>query len=46
MTYPRASLAWIAIALILLAAIILLREILMPFLVGIALAYLLNPIVS
>ena len=46
MTYPRASLAWIAIALILLAGIVLLREILMPFLVGVALAYLLNPIVS
>ena len=46
MTYPRTSLAWIGIGLILLVAIVLLREILMPFLVGTALTYLLNPIVS
>lgn len=46
MTCPRAPIAWIAIALLLIATIVLLHEILLPFLVGMALAYLLNPIVS
>jgi len=46
MSFPRVSLAWIAAAVLFLAAIVLLREILAPFLVGIAVAYLLNPVVS
>ena len=46
MNFPRASFAWIAASVIVLAAIVILREILLPFLVGIAVAYLLNPVVS
>jgi predicted PurR-regulated permease PerM len=43
--YQR-SIAWIAAAAFLVVMLLLLREILLPFLVGVALAYLLDPIVK
>jgi predicted PurR-regulated permease PerM len=46
MIYQRSSIFWITTAVILAGTIVLLREILLPFLVGIALAYLLDPLVT
>jgi predicted PurR-regulated permease PerM len=46
MAFQRPSILWIATAAIVAATIVLLREILTPFLVGIALAYLLDPLVT
>lgn len=46
MSYQRSVFFWIAASVILAGTIVLLREILLPFLVGIALAYLLNPLVT
>jgi predicted PurR-regulated permease PerM len=46
MSYQRSVLFWIAASVILAGTIVLLREILLPFLVGIALAYLLDPLVT
>ncbi len=46
MVYQRSLILWIAASVILAGTIILLREILLPFLVGIALAYLLDPLVA
>ena len=45
MKYQRPLIFWIVAAVILAGTIVLLREILLPFLVGIALAYLLDPLV-
>jgi predicted PurR-regulated permease PerM len=45
-SFPRVSFPWIAVTVLFLAAIVLLREILVPFLVGMAVAYLLSPLVS
>lgn len=46
MNFNRLSISWIAAAVIVGGTIVLLREILTPFLVGIALAYLLDPLVA
>lgn len=46
MNFQRSSIVWIATAVIAAGTIFLLREILTPFLVGIALAYLLDPLVT
>ncbi len=46
MAFQRPSILWIATAAIVAGTIVLLREILTPFLVGIALAYLLDPLVT
>jgi predicted PurR-regulated permease PerM len=46
MTVARPVIFWITIAAIVLVALVLLRPILMPFAVGMALAYLLAPVVD
>ncbi|WP_201842039.1 AI-2E family transporter [Microvirga zambiensis] len=46
MTVARPTLFWITIAIISLLMLVLLREILLPFAVGMALAYLLAPVVD
>lgn len=46
MNFQRPSIVWIATAVVAAGTIFLLREILTPFLVGIALAYLLDPLVT
>ncbi|GEO16300.1 AI-2E family transporter [Microvirga aerophila] len=46
MTVARPTVFWITIALIVLLMLVLLREILLPFAVGMALAYLLVPVVD
>lgn len=46
MKYQRSLIFWIVPAVVLAGTIVLLREILLPFLVGIALAYLLDPLVT
>ena len=46
MKYQRSLIFWIMAAVILAGTVVLLREILLPFLVGIALAYLLDPLVT
>src|SRR5688500_9790426 len=46
MTITRPAVFWIAISSILLLALLLLRPILMPFAIGLALAYLLVPAVE
>ncbi|WP_201835936.1 AI-2E family transporter [Microvirga zambiensis] len=46
MTVPRPTIFWISIVLVALVMLAVLREILLPFVVGIALAYLLAPTVD
>jgi len=46
MTVSRPTFFWITIALVLLVMLVVLREILLPFVVGMALAYLLVPAVD
>ncbi|WP_262298915.1 AI-2E family transporter [Microvirga sesbaniae] len=46
MTIARSTLFWIALAVLALLMLVLLRPILLPFAVGIALAYLLAPVVD
>jgi predicted PurR-regulated permease PerM len=46
MNFSRTSIIWIAAAVTGLALAVLLREVLLPFLVGVTVAYLLNPVVS
>ena len=46
MKVPRPTVLWIATVAAVLAAVVLLREILLPFVAGIALAYLLDPLVN
>lgn len=46
MTLARPTVLWIAALAIAVVAVVLLREILLPFVAGIALAYLLDPLVN
>lgn len=46
MNYSRTSIIWIAAGVMLLATAVLLHEVLLPFLVGATVAYLLNPVAS
>ena len=44
MSFNRPIVFWIALFLVLVSAVALLREVLLPFVAGMVLAYLLNPI--
>jgi predicted PurR-regulated permease PerM len=46
MTAARASVLWLATLAAIVVVVVLLREILLPFVAGFALAYLLNPVVN
>ena len=46
MNVSRPSVLWIATLAVVVGVVVLLREILLPFVAGIALAYLLNPVVA
>jgi predicted PurR-regulated permease PerM len=46
MTWSRPAAFWIGLGILLLAAVLLLREILLPFAAGLVLAYLLNPLAN
>jgi predicted PurR-regulated permease PerM len=46
MNAARSSMVWIATLAVIAAMVVLLREILLPFVAGFALAYLLNPVVN
>ena len=46
MNVTRPSIVWIATLATVIAAVVLLREILLPFVAAIALAYLLDPVVN
>jgi predicted PurR-regulated permease PerM len=46
MTWSRPVTFWIGLGIVLMAAVLLLREILLPFVAGLVLAYLLNPLAN
>ena len=46
MNVPRPSVLWIATLAVVVGVVVLLREILLPFVAGIAIAYLLDPVVE
>ncbi|MBV9970519.1 MAG: AI-2E family transporter [Xanthobacteraceae bacterium] len=46
MTWSRPVTFWIGLAVVLLATVVLLREILLPFVAGLVLAYMLNPLAN
>jgi predicted PurR-regulated permease PerM len=46
MNWTRPAVFWIGLAVAFLAALVLLREILLPFVAGLVLAYLLNPLAN
>ena len=46
MSAPRPLAFWIAMLAAVIAAVVLLREVLLPFVAGMVLAYLLNPLAS
>ena len=46
MNVTRPSVLWLATLAVVVAVVVLLRDILLPFVAGIALAYLLNPVVE
>jgi predicted PurR-regulated permease PerM len=46
MSFPRPIVFWVAVLAAVLAVVILLREVLLPFVAGIVLAYLLDPLAA